>query len=317
MLHFGHRMTTAGDVRSALALIVAGRDVVIPKLPPGCNSVIERAGTAAIALEVARDTRPEVVLVAAGLADMPASLLCRRLRAERAVGRNVPILQFTTGAPSADERVSALRAGVWDVIRLPQTGEELALTLRVYAQANWNLAEMGTSEFADQDNHARSAGELARQAERLGGLMSRLRGGLACVVFEMDNSPAEFAASNVIAGAARKSDVVGALGPRHVGVLAPATAHEGAVLLAVRLSSEVHRAIEAGKLKPRETDRPTRVLAGFDAVSNARYSPVDPVGLIQRAAAAARSGAVEPGHMWLRRHREEPVGDANDLATVG
>ena len=41
--------------------------------------------------------------------------------------------------------------------------------------------------------------------------------------------------------------------------------------------------------------------AGYDAVGNFTYSPIDPVDLLARAAAAVRSGTPDTNYSWLRR----------------
>ena len=40
---------------------------------------------------------------------------------------------------------------------------------------------------------------------------------------------------------------------------------------------------------------------GYDAVTNLKYSPIDPVALLARAAAAVRSGKPEPEYPWVSR----------------
>jgi len=40
---------------------------------------------------------------------------------------------------------------------------------------------------------------------------------------------------------------------------------------------------------------------GYEAVTNLKYSPIDPVALLARATAAVRDGKPEPGAPWVRR----------------
>jgi hypothetical protein len=44
-----------------------------------------------------------------------------------------------------------------------------------------------------------------------------------------------------------------------------------------------------------------RIQAGYEALGNVRYSPMDPVALLLRASTALRSGRPEPSAMWIRR----------------
>jgi hypothetical protein len=44
-----------------------------------------------------------------------------------------------------------------------------------------------------------------------------------------------------------------------------------------------------------------RLEAGYDAVANLGYTPIDPVDLLARAAHAVRAGKPEPDCPWVRR----------------
>src|SRR5207245_5600239 len=83
------------------------------------------------------------------------------------------------------------------------------------------------------------------RARELGALMSRARGGLACVVFALDAEPADPKAGSIVVRRARVSDVVGALSPTEFAVLAPATDHAGAVKLAQRIGAALLEVIGA------------------------------------------------------------------------
>lgn len=296
-------MSTAPEVTSALALIVAGRDVPVPSLPAGNHCVLERAGTGEQGIEVARDTRPEVILISDTLTDMSCLDVCRALRSDPTI-RQVPLLLYIDGPPSPEQRVAALREGVWDFISRPVDGGQLALRLLVYSQAKRNLDEVRATEGLELGRQLRSSAELSRQAQRLGALMARLHASMACVVFEIDHGTPDMTTGSLIARTTRASDVVGVLSPGRIGILAPATEHGGAVQLALRIAREVRRVMEVGGVLTSPSDG-VRLVAGIDAVTNAKYSPLDPMRLIQRASAAARTGVVEPGQLWLRHHRED------------
>ncbi len=143
--------------------------------------------------------------------------------------------------------------------------------------------------------HSRSG--LARRARELGALMSRNRGALACVVFAVEAEPADPKTGSLVAQSARLSDVVGALGPAEFAVLAPGTDDVGAVKLAERVGGTLREAIRGPG--PRASWPTLRI--GYDAVANLKYSPIDPVALLSRAAAAVRMGKPEPDRPWVRR----------------
>src|SRR5256885_427095 len=143
-------------------------------------------------------------------------------------------------------------------------------------------------------------GTLARRARELGALMSRARGGLACVVFALDADPADPKAGSIVVRRARVSDVVGALSPTEFAVLAPSTDHAGAVKLAQRIGAALLEVIGANG-----SSAAARALQiGYDAVPNLKYSPIDPVALLLRATTAVRTGTPEPGCSWMRRFDE-------------
>ena len=96
------------------------------------------------------------------------------------------------------------------------------------------------------------------------------------------------------------SDVVGALSANEFAVLAPGTDHTGAVKLAQRIRGALRDVVGAGS--PSASKSALQV--GYDAVSNLKYSPIDPVALLLRATTAVRNGTPEPGCPWMRRFAE-------------
>src|SRR5213075_1203993 len=123
------------------------------------------------------------------------------------------------------------------------------------------------------------------------------RGGLACVVFALEADPADPKAGSLVVRSARVSDVVGALSPTEFAVLAPATDHSGAVKLAQRIGGALRDAVG-------QSNSDAALQVGYDAVSNLKYSPIDPVALLLRATTAVRNGTPEPGCPWMRRFDE-------------
>ena len=93
----------------------------------------------------------------------------------------------------------------------------------------------------------------------------------------------------------RLSDIVGRLGPSHFLIVAPATGSAGAARLARRFATGFRPAI-AQSLPP---DAHARVRAGFTALPNLAYSPVDPTDILARAAVALRDGELSADFEWL------------------
>ncbi len=280
-----------------VVLIAAGRDrSLIRVLGPTGYTVLESA-TGARALERARDTRPDIVILDTELPDLTGLEACRLFRGEPHIGRNVPILLLTSGQPTPEQRVTALRAGVWDFLRHPGDPDELALKLETYVQAKRNIDATLAEGLFDPATGLHNRPGLARRARELGALMARHHGALACVVFAVDSAPSDPRTGNLVAQTARVCDVVGSLGPGEFAVLAPGTTDTGVLRFAQRVAS----ALTASPGGGRETAVTPGLRVGYDAVVNLKYAPIDPVALLGRAAAAVRNGRPEPGYPWVRR----------------
>jgi PleD family two-component response regulator len=248
------------------------------------------------ALEFVRDTHPDIVIVEADQTGAAGTEVCAVFRRHPHVGRHVPILIVGRDKPTPDQRVNALRAGAWDFLRYPGDPGELTLKLEAYLQAKRNIDAALAEGMIDPLTGLHSRPGLARRARELGALMARHHGALACVVFAFDTTPADPRAGSLVANTARICDVVGALGPSEFAVLAPATDESGALKLAQRVATALCEAPGAGP----QVHPSLRV--GYDAVANLKYSPIDPAGLLARAASAVRTGRPEPGYPWVRRY---------------
>ncbi|HVH66824.1 MAG TPA: response regulator [Gemmatimonadales bacterium] len=286
-----------------VVLIAVSKEQWLASALGGDRFAVIQVHTGALALEVARDVRPDVIILEATLPDMSGIEASRGLHADLHIGHYVPILLVTRDKPTPEQRVTALRAGVWDFLRYPRDPDELTLTLQAYVQAKRNIDIALADDMVDPLTAVHGRAVLARRARELGALMARRHGGLACVVFAVTTEAMDPQVLNAVVRAARVSDVVGSLGPTEFAVLAPATDHAGAVRLAHRVADAL-REVTVG---PRPLVPGTTLRAGYDAVDNLRYSPSDPVDLLMRANAAVKSGTPEPGSSWVSRFEGVPA----------
>jgi DNA-binding response OmpR family regulator len=248
-------------------------------------------------VEWAHDVLPDLILLREDLRDMPALDACESLRRNPRIGHNVPILILTADRPSPGQRVAALSAGAWDFLRYPGDAKELTVKLQSNLQAKRNLALALAEGLVDPMTGLHNRIGLARRARELGALMSRRHGALGCVVFELDTGVPSLEAGGLVARrSTRVSDVVGVLSPKEVAVVAPGTDDAGVVQLALRVGRALSAAVGGDAFVPGSTLR-----AGYDAVSNVTYAPVDPVELLARASTAVRSGRPESGSSWVCR----------------
>src|SRR3989475_8107248 len=250
--------------------------------------------TGTVALAGAPDLRPDPIILDADLPDMSGIDTCRLLHNDLRIGHNVPILILASDKPTPEQRVTALRAGAWDFLPFPLEAEELSLKLQTFVHAKRSIDLALADAAVDPGSGLHSRPALARRARELGALMTRKHGGLACIVFDLDPDPADPQAGRLLVQTARVSDVVGSLSPTEFALLAPATDQAGALKLVHRAASALRGTVGGGA-----SEATLRV--GYDAVANLTYSPIDPVALLARAAAAVRNGKPEPDAPWVRR----------------
>jgi diguanylate cyclase (GGDEF)-like protein len=285
------------------------------------RSLLEDGGYAVLqersaqhALERARTTEPDVILVDAELPDMAGVELCRTLRADPRVSSSTPILLTIRDAATRAQRLAALRAGAWECIAPPHDADEILLKIGAYVHAKLDADRARTEGLLDAATGLYNRQGLARRARELGSQAFREHGALACVVLAIDIEPSEPAAQQqggttlgryvqAIKAAARLSDVIGRLSATEFAVLAPGTDAGGARRLAERLASSVSATTVAPTAGAAATAGSVRVRCGYEAVANVGYAPIEPVDLLVRAAAAVRTGKADSGG-WLRRFDE-------------
>jgi CheY-like chemotaxis protein len=303
-------MAVAGT--SPVVLLAVPQEHPLPRQLEARQYSVVQVHTGTLALRWARDLRPDAIIVAAELPDMPGIELCEQLHSDVRIGHNVPILVLVPGKPTPAQRVDALRAGAWDFLPDPSSAERLALKLQTYVQAKRNIDVALAGGLYDPATGLHSRASLARRARELGVLMARTRGSLACVVFTLDVPATDPRVGSLVARTARGCDVVGVLSPADFAVLAPATDHSGALALGKRFADAFCGATERGG--PLPAGATLRV--GYDAVINLRYWPIDPVELLSRAAQAARTGQPDPVHPWARRFDERTGARRDDPEAV-
>src|SRR5207249_10669735 len=81
----------------------------------------------------------DAIILDATLPDMSGIDACLLLHGDPRIGQTVPILILASEQPTPEQRVAALRAGVWDFLPSPPDAEELVLSLETHLQAKQNL----------------------------------------------------------------------------------------------------------------------------------------------------------------------------------
>jgi PleD family two-component response regulator len=249
---------------------------------------IIRADALGFAAVTAHRAHPDVIVLHAASSDPQGREVSRALRDDPEVGPSVPIVVITRELPTSGQHRDALRAGIWAFLTVPLDKEELGTRLDAFVRTKRDADRLAGGARPARNQAAALSDPLAfaQRARELTLQSFHHSAGLACVVFapaaeERDRFGAALAA------AARKSDAVGRLGSGEFAVVAPGTDPAGAVKLAERFARLASGA-------------PVR--AGYEAVGNVRYTPLEPQNLVARARSALR--LTERGGAWIRAFEE-------------
>jgi diguanylate cyclase (GGDEF)-like protein len=271
-------------------------------LGPNGYAVV-RAYTGQQALERARTSQPDLIILDAQMPDMHGFEVCRTLRSDPRFSATTPIVITTSGPSGRTQRLEAYRAGAWEFLGQPLDGEALLLKLGTFLQSKREVDALREENLLDPGSGLYNMRGLSRRAREIGAEAFRRRDPVACVVFapdlddDVEDAPEDEARrmSDQVAvlfrQAGRASDAIGRLGMAEYGVIAPATGPDAAVRLARRLGG----AVESSPVPVRGGERTLRLRAGYCAVPDFAESSVDAVELLLRATTALRDLKREGG----------------------
>src|SRR5438309_5703847 len=157
----------------------------------GYGVLRERTGREA--LQRARATRPDVIIVDTDLSDQEGVELCRALRADPRITTSTPVL-LASGEPCTRERrLAALAAGAWEYIAPPHDADEILLKVQTYVRAKLDADRARAEGLLDPLSGLYNPQGLARRARELGSQAFREHGALACVAVALDLEQGEAA----------------------------------------------------------------------------------------------------------------------------
>jgi diguanylate cyclase (GGDEF)-like protein len=264
-------------------------------LGPNGYAVV-RAYTGQQALERARTSQPDLIILDAQMPDMHGFEVCRALRGDPRFSATTPIVITTSGPSGRTQRLEAYRAGAWEFLGQPLDGEALLLKLNTFLECKREVDVLREENLLDSGSGLYNMRGLSRRAREIGAEAFRRRDPVACVVFapDLENGEGETPEDEarrmsdqvalLFRQAGRQSDAIGRLGMAEYGVVAPATGPEAAVRLARRLGG----AIESSPIPVRGGERTLKLRAGYCAVPDFAESSVDAVELLLRATTALR-----------------------------
>ena len=268
------------------------------------NYSVVRVETGRGALELARRTNPDVLILDSALSEMGGIEVCKVLLTDPLFDPSVPIF-ITSPAPVSNRvRSAAYEAGAWDFCSQPLDVETLLLKMRTYLRGRLRLTETRANSLLDSMTGLYSERGLQHWAAQLGARAVRNHEPFACIAvtptsasYATSASKPVSAALNQLAGIcraqSRKSDVVGYVGEGRFAILAPDTDDAGARQFIVRLQSALEReTVAAGE------DAPGPLHVGFCAVSDLSKSGIVPAELVRRAESALEHASGHGG--WGR-----------------
>lgn len=273
--------------------------------------VVQRVGTGWQALEIARATQPDALILDSSLSDLGGIEVCRTLRDDPDFDRSTPIF-ITAPAPVSNRiRTSAYEAGGWDFCSQPLDVESLLLKLGTFLRGRRQTRGSTLDALVDPHTGVYTTHGLRQWAEQLGARAARNHESLAClaVSFTDDDDSVRgrsrqadmLAVADLCLAESRKSDVVAYVGENRFAILAPDTDGDGARGFAARLQ----RAVEDGTAKAHRPPRPLR--AGFYAVTDFGAAGVPPVEVVQRAQAALSFALSRGGQVGFMNFDDLPV----------
>jgi PleD family two-component response regulator len=281
-----------------MALIVTSQEwvslSVMTLFSPKGYAVL-RAFTGSQALDRARGSEIDLLVIDRDLRDMTGVALTERLRADGLIADGTAVLMIAPSTWPRDEKLAALRAGAWEVCSLPFDGEEVFLKFDTYVRAK--LASDVTREqgLLDMETGLYNAQGLLRRISELGAVAERHRRSLACLILSpgpaaasagvtAEWSPAAAASTlaEALRATGRASDTIGRLNETEFVILAPDTDAAGAIGMAERLQGAV-RSLTGN------SDQAWQVRFGGYGVPNFRDASIAPSEMLVRAAEALRS----------------------------
>jgi PleD family two-component response regulator len=281
------------------------------------GNVVLKAYTGRQALELVRKVSPDVVLIDFHLPDMDGIDVARELRQAEHLDAVTPVLMMTSSTVGRAERLEALEAGAWDILRHPVDPSELILRMETFVRAKHQADQIREEGLTDPATGLYNLRGLLRRATEVSADAVRHSRPLACVAFGPEwtsgppeeptedaapPAPAEPEASTAWAfkSVTRLSDMVGRLSTGEFVIVAPGTGREGALRLADRVLALVEQAARGEQGAGVRMPEGYRLRAGFYASGGAEA--VSPEDLLFRATMALRRAQSDVGGFRVRSY---------------
>ena len=291
-----------GLFRTPLVLVVDSQEWTARSLESilgssGC--AVLKAYTGRQALELSTKVRPDAIIVDLHLPDMTGPDLCRAMRNLPSVGRGTPILVLSTAPLGRSERLEAVQAGAWDILRPPLDPEELVLKVTTFVAAKLEADQAREESLCDPHTGLYNIRGILRRVDEVAADAARNRRSMTCVVVGVQDhehsenrssvvDPADLARSvaRVLSSSTRLSDTVGRLGVSDYVIVSAGADEAGAHRLAQRVTEALRTGLDL------HADVPVRV--GVHHIDDAGSEPLVPVDFLSRATMDLRRAQSNP-----------------------
>src|SRR3989441_5282172 len=252
-------------------------------------------------LERARTARPDVIVLDAQLGEEQALDLSRTLRADPSIGSSTPILLLVPARPGRQDHLTALRAGVWELVRQPLDVAELLAKLDRYVLVKVERDGVSRRDLVDDVTGLYSMHGLARRTGELILQAAQHNASVACVAVApardaeergVDGLDGLRGVARLLEASGRRSDAIRRIAPAEFEVTSAGVNRAGARQLAKRLRDSVGAELRAG----------------YDAVGSRRGGGggggggLEARSLVARAARALEMAKLEG--KWVKQARE-------------
>jgi len=294
-----------GLLRTPLVLVVDSQEWTARSLESilgssGC--AVLKAYTGRQALELSAKVRPDAIIVDMHLPDMTGPDLCRAMRDLPSVGRGTPILVLTSAPLGRSERLEAVQAGAWDILRPPLDPEELVLKVTTFVAAKLEADQAREESLCDPQTGLYNVRGILRRLDEVAADAARNHRSMTCVVVGLQGDdprsgnrsdappgdPTEPArtVARILSSSTRLSDTVGRLGVCDYVVISSGADERGALRLAQRVTDALRVGLHLG------TDVSVRV--GVHHIEDAASEPLVPVDFLSRATMDLRRAQSTP-----------------------
>lgn len=273
-----------------------------------------RAYTGRQALELARASQPDAVIVDARLPDLDGIDVCRMLREQPTFSATTPIVLTAIGPMSRAQRLLAYQAGAWEFCSQPLDGDLLIAKLDTFIKCKGEVDRVRDQSLTDELTGLYNVKGLARRAKEIGAEALRTHHALACVAFGPDASVRPRSEEelrqveqqmgerigSVLRAAGRASDAIGRLGQSEFAIVAPSTPAAGAVRLVERMREKM----QAASIDLGGQEHSIMIRAGYTAVQDMADSPVDADEMLLRAVRALHHLRSEGNGSFVRAYEQ-------------